>query len=82
MSDTILDPERVRRAAVALAEGHARVTPGEEPGAYRVASFTGDGEYLVTTAPPGCTCPDSRIRGTLCKHRAAVALHLGLGDGD
>lgn len=71
---TNLDPDRAARAAQALSERPACVTPGPEPGTYVVESFNRDDSYLVDTEAGTCSCPDQRIRGGACKHRLAVAL--------
>lgn len=73
-----LDPRRAARAAEALADGRTCVRPGPEPGVWIVSSFTGPGAYRVSSAPPSCTCPDARIRGSVCKHRLLIALMEGL----
>lgn len=72
-----LDPDRVRRAAEALANGGVRIGRGERPGSYAVGSFSGGGSYLVRLPERTCTCPDSRRRGGVCKHVAAVLLARG-----
>lgn len=74
-----LDPDRVTRAAEALANDEARIRPGEEPGTFVVGSFTGDTSYLVDLERRTCTCPDNRHHGGVCKHVAAVLLSEGEG---
>lgn len=72
---TDLDPDRVTRAAEALAAGRVRIRPGRESGSYVVSSFSGRGTYLVRLPERTCTCPDRQYGSTgICKHVAAVLL--------
>ena len=71
---TTLDPDRVARAAEALAAGEVRIRSGEEPGTFVVGSFSGDDSYLVDLERRTCTCPDATYHEGTCKHLAAVLL--------
>lgn len=74
-----MDPQRVSRAAVALAEGRARIRPGPEPGTFEVGSLSGSETYTVRLTPErSCTCPDARFHKVrTCKHVALVLLSEG-----
>lgn len=68
-----LDPDRAARAAAALSEGRARFERTQD--GFRVPSFSGrDAIYRVDPERGRCTCPDARIRGTICKHQLALLL--------
>lgn len=73
-----VDADRAARAAEALSEGAVTVQR-QEPGTYRVRSFTADRQYTVRlNGELRCDCPDARYNGVTCKHLIAVALTRGL----
>lgn len=73
-----LDPDRTARAAEALAAEGVDMRRGEEPRTVVVGSFSGRDEYVVDLGRRTCTCPDSRLRGNLCKHTLCVVLAMGV----
>lgn len=73
-----LDPDRVSRAAEALAAEGVEMRRGEERGTVVIGSFHGRGEYLVEVDRRACSCPDARHNGGPCKHLLAVLLAMGV----
>lgn len=81
MTTLDLDPDRAARAAGALQAGSVEVRRDGRR-TFTVSSFSGEGTYRVTLAPPSCTCPDAVYNGTeACKHTLAAVLAAALNGG-
>jgi hypothetical protein len=65
-------PERTVRAWT------ERMAVSPLDGRYAVHSESG-ATYVVDPAAGTCTCPDSRLRGEVCKHRRRVAIEITTG---
>jgi hypothetical protein len=73
LSSTAHDPRTARALELAAGAGAwLRMTDREGRRFYGIRSS--DGRHVYYTRQDGCTCPDARHRGGVCKHQLAVRL--------
>ena len=73
-------PERLHRAVSGLADGTLTVNlTGQSDTEVRGFVSNGNGKQygvVLTAERAFCSCPDSMFRHSICKHAAALALHV------
>ncbi len=73
LAATARDPRTSKALELAAqAGGWLRMTDRDGRRFYGIRSS--DGRHIYYTRQDGCTCPDARHRGGICKHQLAVRL--------